>query len=44
MAVHINVFFSFSYSLKVALVMVSVYIEPLPVVHFVVTKGLDAYT
>lgn len=38
-------FFSlFSYSLRVALVMVSVHTEPLHVVHYIVTKGLDAYT
>lgn len=42
MAIHFNFFFS--YSLRVALVMVSVHIETLHVVHYVVTKGLDAYT
>ena len=33
---------SFSYSLKVALDMVSAYTEPLHVLHYIVVKGLDA--
>lgn len=44
MAVHYLRCFSRSlYSLRVALDMVSVYIEPLCILHYVVIKGLDAY-
>lgn len=38
-----SLFFSFSSSLRVALDMVSIYIEPLHVLHCVVTEGLGAY-